>query len=68
MYASTKKAVPWPGSFLERELSGLSLKELVGIPIVAEQVKNPTIIHEDVGLIHGLAQWVKDRALPQAAM
>ena len=27
--------------------------------IVAQQVKNPTLIHEDVGLIPGLAQWVK---------
>ena len=39
-----------------------------GIPIVAQQVKNPTSIHEDVGLIPGLTQWVKDLVLLKAAV
>ena len=35
----------------------------LGVSIVAQWVKNPTRISEDVGLIPGLAQSVKDPAL-----
>ena len=35
----------------------------VGVPFVAQWVKNLTSVHEDVGLIPGLAEWVKNPAL-----
>ena len=38
-------------------------KEFLGVPVVAQQVKNLTGIHEDVDSIPGLTKWVKDPSL-----
>ena len=43
----------------KRSLKGVG----IGVPFVAQQLMIPTNIHEDVGSISGLAQWVKDLVL-----
>ena len=55
-------------TFDEKKFSILMYENISrGVPTVAQQVKNLSSIHEDAGLLPGLALWVKDLVLPQAA-
>ena len=58
---SDDPAIPLLGIYPEKTLI---LKETCGDPVVAQGVKNRQSVHEDVGSIPGLAQWVKDPASP----
>ena len=45
-------------------VASIKNNHVLGVPIMAQWLTNPTRNHEGVGLIPGLTQWVKDLALP----
>ena len=57
-------ATVWRCDGLITVFSAATKDVIPGVPVVAQQVKNPTSIQEDARSIPGLAHGVKDMALP----
>ena len=55
-------------SFTKQKQTHRHRKQIEGVPVMAQWVKNQTSIHEDAGSIPCLAQWLKDPMLPRAVV
>ena len=52
------------GSSLQWKVNSIIKRmKVLGVPFMAQGLMNPISIHEDTGLIPGLAHWVKDLVL-----
>ena len=54
----------WEDLHSSSQQEAKSVNENAGVPVVTQQVRNPTSIHEDADLIPGLTQGVKYLVLP----
>ena len=61
-FVSSNDPPAWiPGA---KDFNCPSVKSFLAVPVVAQWIMNPTRNDEVAGSIPGLAQWVKDPALP----
>ena len=59
--------MPFAATWMQLEilkLSKVSQKRKIGVPFMPQWLTKLTRIHEDLGSIPSLTQWVKDPALP----
>ena len=61
--ASTRMALHLSVLYPELPYTSSLLKDLRGVPVVAQWLTSPTRNHEVLGSIPDLAQWVNDSAL-----